>query len=194
MISHTADRRHADTRVVPFGAAEPYRVRGIQPQDAPLLAEFFASLSDEVRHDRFMGAVGEVSETVLRRLAAVDGETHVGFLAEPFPAHPPAMIAEARYIACARDPQNCEFAICVHDDWQGRGLGRALLKRLEDHAARAGKISLYAETLDTNAAMIGLARTMGYRAVRTLDSPGCVRLVKDLPTALDADTPADVAA
>lgn len=185
----TESRDLPDERVVPFWRTDPWRLRNFRPEDAPLLRDFFVSLSSQDRRDRFMGATGEVSQAVLGRLAAVDDAAHVAFLAEPRFSHLPSMIAEARYVVSSADPQQCEFAVCVRGDWQGRGLGRTMLQCLEDHAVQAGKTLLYAETLDTNAAMAALARTMGYRAVRTLGSPGCIRLVKRLNEAARSGGP-----
>ena len=41
------------------------------------------------------------------------------------------------------DGETAEFALAVADDWQGKGLGHALLERLCDAARAAGYRALY---------------------------------------------------
>ena len=72
------------------------------------------------------------------------------------------------------------LAVAVADAWQGRGLGRLLLQRLECHAAASGVRQLYADTLYDNKAMLGLAQDTGFSAARRGRGAGLVRLEKDL--------------
>ncbi|MDQ7069480.1 MAG: N-acetyltransferase family protein [Rhodobacterales bacterium] len=55
---------------------------------------------------------------------------------------------------------------------QGRGVGRALMAALEDHARAAGVHSLFAGISAENAAGIGFHRALGYREVTTLCEVG----------------------
>jgi protein lysine acetyltransferase len=48
------------------------------------------------------------------------------------------LIAVARFVRLADDPQTAEVAIVVPDDWHGRGLGSLLVKELAAHARRCG--------------------------------------------------------
>ena len=90
------------------------------------------------------------------------------------------MIGEARYVVDARDPETCEFAIAVADNWQASGIARALLDRLERQAALSGIRSMVADTLLTNRAMIGLARRLGYAVRPSREDPELARLEKHL--------------
>jgi GNAT superfamily N-acetyltransferase len=47
-------------------------------------------------------------------------------------------VGVARYVRAGADPEVAEVAVTVVDDWQGRGLGRALLERLAARARREG--------------------------------------------------------
>ena len=51
------------------------------------------------------------------------------------------------------------------DDWQGQGIGRLLLERLERRAAAEGVNRLYAEVLPANAPMLQLAKKAGFALV-----------------------------
>jgi L-amino acid N-acyltransferase YncA len=48
------------------------------------------------------------------------------------------IIGVARYIAPPSDPGAAEVAIEVDDEWQGRGIGRALMSALVDRARAEG--------------------------------------------------------
>jgi acetyltransferase len=73
-------------------------------------------------------------------------------------------IAVARYAPRAGG-QSAEFALVVADDWQGRGLGRALLERLCAAARDAGYDALYGYILADNEDMLKLARRLGFEVV-----------------------------
>ena len=61
---------------------------------------------------------------------------------------------------CAGSPGSSgpEFAIAVADQWQSRGVGAAIARRLLDHAREQGIHHLDARILATNSRMLGLAR------------------------------------
>jgi acetyltransferase len=54
--------------------------------------------------------------------------------------------------------------LVVADAWQGRGLGRRLMHGLIASARRRGVRQLVGTTLSDNAAMLALARALGFRA------------------------------
>ena len=72
----------------------------------------------------------------LRYLTAVDHYEHVALVAVD-PASE-EIRGSARYIRLPARPDDAELAIEVIDDWQRRGLGRALLRALSDHARTSG--------------------------------------------------------
>ena len=76
----------------------------------------------------------------------------------------PASIAVGRY-APGPEGRTAEFALTVADDWQAKGLGRALLARLCDTARAAGYEALYGHVLSDNLEMLELAARMGFEAV-----------------------------
>jgi L-amino acid N-acyltransferase YncA len=54
-----------------------------------------------------------------------------------------------------------ETAFMVSPDWQGSGLGKALQRRLADHARARGLRGLIAEILVKNKKKVALARSSG---------------------------------
>ena len=155
-------------------------IRPTLPQDMELQRDFFRSLSTQGRYSRFMTRLNELPESLAARFASIDYHNHLALLAEVFEDGRETMIGEARYVVDMRDPQTCEFAIAVADNWQASGIARALLDRLERQAALSGIRSMVADTLPTNRAMIGLARRFGYAVSLNREDPELARLEKRL--------------
>ncbi|MEV6104581.1 GNAT family N-acetyltransferase [Streptomyces sp. NPDC051940] len=59
------------------------------------------------------------------------------------------------------DGDEAEVALLVEDDWQGRGVGSELLRRLMDLARESGYPSVYAITRSSNSAMVATMRSLG---------------------------------
>jgi GNAT superfamily N-acetyltransferase len=85
----------------------------------------------------------------------------------------------ARYIRLRDDAEGAEFAVTVVDDWQRRGLGRALMDRLTYHARRAGvrRFSALVQSDNPNA----LALVTGAGDTRQHSHTGVVEVVIELP-------------
>jgi RimJ/RimL family protein N-acetyltransferase len=160
-------------------------IRPTLPQDIDLQRAFFRALSAEARHHRFMTRLAELPEVLVEPFAGADHTSHVALLAEVFEDGREMMIGEARYVVDTREPETCEFAIAVADRWQGCGIARMLLDRLERQAARSGIRRMVADTLATNQAMIALADRAGY-IVAVSHQDATARLEKTFPMSADA--------
>ena len=64
-----------------------------------------------------------------------------------------------RYIVV--QPGQAEIAFVVVDEYQGRGIGRALMRHLTSIASAAGLRTFIAEVLPENTAMLQLFKTSG---------------------------------
>jgi len=155
-------------------------IRPTLPQDADLQRQFFRSLSPQSRYRRFMTGFDELPEVLVERFASIDYRRHLALLGEVFEGGREIMIAEARYVVDEHDPETCEFAITVADDWQANGLARTLLDRLERQAAASGLRRMAADTLLANVAMIGLATRAGYSVEASREDADLARLEKTL--------------
>jgi acetyltransferase len=167
--------------VVQVAAGSRVTIRPTLPQDAELQRAFFRSLSADARYCRFMTRLHELPETLAERFTNIDYHRHLALLAEVFGSdRHETMIGEARYVVDEHDPEMCEFAIAVADDWQARGIARALLARLERQAAAAGIRKMAADTLITNKAMQGLAARAGYTITASSEDADLARVEKVL--------------
>ena len=136
----------------------PVLIRPVQATDAPLIAGIFAALSDISRWMRFLAAKSALSPAELRYLTDIDHHDHEALAAIAPGGHG---VGVARYIRHVGDPRSAEIAVTVVDEWQGRGLGTELLRRLSGHARRAGIGRFTAVASADNAAAAGLVCAMG---------------------------------
>ena len=90
------------------------------------------------------------------------------------------MCGVVRYV---RDGPSAEWAIVIADDWQGRGLGEALLRKLIDGARAVGIETLSDITFATNAGMLALARKLGFAITRETGDATLNRMTLDLRAA-----------
>ncbi len=126
----------------------------LRADDAPLLADAFARLSEESRRLRFLGPKPRLTPAELRYLTEVDGHNHEAICAIDLETG--RGIAIGRFVRDQQDPSRAEVAITVADDWQRRGLGRMLLERLADRAREEGVRSFTALVSHDNRNMQGL--------------------------------------
>ena len=134
------------------------RLRPQRPDDGPRLAEFFARLSPHSRYQRFFtGMPPRLPRAVLKALANVDGERHVGVIAE----RDGRVVGAARYVRSEQTPEVADVAFTVADELQGNGLGRRLMRELEAHAARRGITRFVFDVLPANDAALAVARSLG---------------------------------
>lgn len=137
-------------------------LRPTQHRDAPLLQRFFAELSPRSRLLRFHGAIRQLPDAAARMLTTQVAQRHVALVAlAEGPDGEPWLCAEARYAIEDGPADEAEFGIAVADDWQGLGLGRALLQRLAVHARVSGIARLRGSVMAGNEPMLALMRSMG---------------------------------
>jgi acetyltransferase len=149
-----------------------YRIRPIRGDDAEREREFIVSLSDESRHNRFMCALREPSEAMIESFVHVDRERTMALVAVVGDAHHEQIIGVARYAVTNDAAGECEFAVTVADEWQGRGIGTTLARALFDYAKARGFRRLYGTILVSNARMQDLARYLGLKPRSMPGSPG----------------------
>ena len=151
-------------------------IRPITPDDREALRWGFQHASAETRYLRFLGAIGELSESVLTYLTCVDQRDHVALVAT---LTTPDLKTErgvgvARFIRLKDAPHVAEAAITVADDMQKQGVGSALAHEIERAAAARGVRVIRAEVLEGNAAMRAILEGAGAQRVDAGDNPGTI--------------------
>ena len=149
-------------------------VRFAEPRDANALQNYFRGLSARSRHNRFLGAMSELSQTLLDHFTHVGEADRFSVVATTAVEGFETIVGEARY-AFQPETSGFEFGLSIDDRWQGHGIGKALLSNLECRAAAFGAERVFGDALRSNESMIGLARTSGYAFK---PSPGDWKLVR----------------
>ena len=154
-------------------------LRPIRPEDAEKEAAFVAGLSDRTRYLRFMHAVHELSPVQLARFTQIDYDREMALVATIGDGDGELQVAVARY-STLPDPQDCEFAIVVADDWQDRGLARQLMRMLIDVARQRGYRRMVGTVLATNRRMRDFSQALGFTVEPYPDDPELVKVVCEL--------------
>ncbi|MDE2361901.1 MAG: N-acetyltransferase [Hyphomicrobiales bacterium] len=158
-------------------------LRPVRADEAEALQAYVRGLSAEARYNRFFGAASELPPAELARALAANDRDRLTLLLTLRADGREIVIGEARVaLACAE--RAGEFGMSLGDGWRGRGLGAALLGAIEQRAAADGIETLFADTLRSNEAMLGLARAHGYRL-----GPGAESRAVRLRKALDGVAP-----
>jgi acetyltransferase len=144
-------------------------IRPATPGDAPAIQAMVRSLSPTSRYSRFFSGVQEVSPEWLARFSRAEPRGEVSLLATVLRDGKETLVGMGQYAADPW-PERCDFALLVSDEWQGRGLGRRLLRNLECLAREAGFERIEGEVLAHNSTMLGLAHVLGYDVRRVPES------------------------
>lgn len=98
-------------------------VRVYESRDRDALVAALDALSAESRRTRFLSAATKLAPGLVRHLVDVDQDAHVVLIAE----HAGRIVGDARYVRARSEPGAAEMAFFVADDFQRRGLGRAMV-------------------------------------------------------------------
>lgn len=149
------------TDILRLKSGRPLTVRFIERRDADALMSYFRALSRQARYNRLMGAVSELPPSELDKTLHVGEGSRFAVIAELKIDGADTIVGEARY-SYDIETRNTEFGLSIGDEWQGQGIGSAILSNLECRAAALGSLRLFGETFRNNEQMIGLARKAGY--------------------------------
>ena len=143
-------------------------IRPLMPQDRDAERAFIEQLSAETCRYRFLGYVRHPSERLLDALTRLDPERDVAFAAVVAEDAHDKIVGVSRYSADA-DHQRCECAVVVDDEWQNRGLGTLLMRRLIEVARARGIRVMRSVDLAENVRMADLAQDLGFERRRDPD-------------------------
>lgn len=127
-------------------------IRALTPEDKPGLLTAIDHTSSQSMYRRFFGAKREFSEKERAFFLNVDFVNHVALVAVVEEVGSAGIVAGGRYIV--QRPGTAEIAFVVIDDYQGQGIGAALLRHLAILARDAGLKEFTAEVLPENIPML----------------------------------------
>ncbi len=148
-------------------------IRPIRPDDASRLQEGFMHLSAESRYYRFLDTARQLSDEQAHRLANLDYQNQMAFVATMIENGEEYVIGVARYARVEGEtPGATETAVVVGDDYQGRGLGTLLYIRLIDYARQHGIQAFTATIHQSNTGIMKFIRKGGLPFERKMLEPG----------------------
>lgn len=134
-------------------SGETVLVRPIQVTDEPLIQELFYRSSDQTRYLRFMAPVKSLPHKQAQGLVAVDYAHALALVVTAQEGEREVIVAVARYYR-EEGSDSADCAFMVRDDWQGRGTGRYIVRRLIEVARDRGIKRFTADVLMRNTRMM----------------------------------------
>jgi len=158
-------------------------VRPIRPEDESLMVKFHGTLSDRTVYLRYFGSLSLARRTAHERLVRIcfsDYECEMVLVAE----YKDPQTGELHILAVGRlnklqADKEAEVAVMVSDQYQHRGLGTELLRRLIHIARDQNLCRLVAEVLRDNLVIQTIFSRLGFR-LHLMGDPASVQAVLDL--------------
>jgi GNAT superfamily N-acetyltransferase len=157
-------------------------LRPVVPEDKERLVQGLDRLSPASRYRRFMTAVARIPPKQLAYFTELDYVNHyaVGAITLDEPGAPG--VGVARYVRLVEEPEVAEVAVTIIDEYQGRGLGKLLLRALAAVAAEHGIQTFQAEIMGDNHGARALVTGLGARIAR---SGNPLLFVMDVPKQME---------
>jgi acetyltransferase len=154
-------------------------IRPIRPEDATLVTEFVAGLSEESKYFRFMNSVQHLTEAMLVRFTQIDYSREIALMAVTTQHNQEVELGVARF-ATNPDGETCEFALVVADHIAGKGLGQKLMISLMEAARSKGLKVIEGEVLTNNHNMLKLTHRLGFSHKISEEDQGISKVSKVL--------------
>ena len=135
-------------------------IRALKPEDRSAMLSAVRRVSPQSLYRRFFGPKRGFSEKETDFYVNVDFATHVALVAVVGEAGKETIVGAGRYIVAG--PGKAELAFAIIDEYQGQGIGTALLRHLVLIGRKTGLQQLVAEVLAENAPMLTLFRKCGF--------------------------------
>ena len=157
-------------------------IRALRPGDRESLKAAIARVSSASLYRRFFGPKRHFSEREVDYFVNVDFVVHVALVA----VADGIIVGGGRYIIVR--PGVAEVAFAIADEYQGDGLGSAMLRHLIALAREAALIELIAHVMPDNRPMLTVFEKCGLR-VRTRREHGAVSVVLNLLDVASTNSP-----
>lgn len=135
-------------------------LRPIRPDDEPMMKEMFYSFSERTRYLRFHGPMKSFPHARLQVFCNIDYDqemTLIGVVGQPGDED---VVALGCYLHDQGD-NTAEVAFSVRDDWQNKGLGSHLFRKLVEIGRERGIETFHAEVLSENLPMLNVFHHSG---------------------------------
>ncbi len=151
-------------------------LRPIKPEDEPLEYEMLTSLSETTLKERFFSAIKDITHEMLIRFCNIDYDREMAIVVEIKQADKRRIVGIGRLIVDSGF-KTSQFAVLVHDDFQGKGVGYMLLDMMIGIAQEKGMEEIYGIVLTDNQRMLRLCNRLGFSSTKLPDGISRVSLV-----------------
>jgi acetyltransferase len=131
-------------------------VRPVDGLDGAGLRSFYDHLSADSRRSRFLGSGAQVSSRQCEAFCQVDHRNREGFVAVMCEQGPNDGLIVGHICLEPLEPGHEAIAVAVADSFQGRGIGRELVRIAVESARQRGVRELVASTFAANGRMLRL--------------------------------------
>jgi acetyltransferase len=152
---------------------ETILVRPVRPEDEALFLTFFQSVSAEDLRLRFFAPVRDFNHAFLAKLTQLDYARAIAFVA--IDAATGTMLGAVRLHADANH-ESGEYAILIHGDRKGTGLGHALMSLMIDWARIEGLSRVEGTVLRENRPMLAVCRQLGFTSRPDKEDGGVIKV------------------
>jgi RimJ/RimL family protein N-acetyltransferase len=152
-------------------------IRALREEDRDDLLAAVARTSTQSLYRRFFGVKRHFTEKEIAFFLSIDFENHVALVAVVEQDGRQTIVGGGRYVV--ERPGTAEVAFAVVDEFQGHGIGAALMRHLTIIARDAGLKEFVAEVLSDNIAMLKVFEKSGLRP-RTKREAQVVHVVLEL--------------
>mgnify|MGYP001074436136 CR=1 FL=1 len=137
-------------------------VRPIKAEDESLIADLLGRCSERTISLRFFQRAIDLRHENLVRFCQLDYDRELAFVCVFKNGNEEKIVGDVRL---SRDPDglDAEMAILVEDEWQGKGVGKALCSYAIEVAKDLGVKRIWMDILRINTYMLGLAERLGFK-------------------------------
>lgn len=176
--SHLVITPYPTRYVIPWRMTDGTEVllRPIRPEDEPLEHEMLTTLSEDTLRGRFFQVIRNITHEMLIRFCNIDYDREMAIVGE-VKEHEKRRIVGIGRLIIESDFKRGEFAVVVHDQYQGKGLGYKLVDMIIGVAQEKGLEKIYGIVLTDNKAMLRICNELGFRIRNLQDGTSWVELL-----------------
>ncbi|MGP8055639.1 MAG: N-acetyltransferase family protein, partial [Limisphaerales bacterium] len=152
-------------------------IRPIRPEDEPVMVNFHETLSERSVYLRYFSPLKlqqRVAHTRLIRICFNDYDREIALVAEHQDGDGKSEIVAVARLSKLHSSNTGEFAVVVTDQWQRKGLGTEMTKRLIQIAKNEKLGDLVAYTLRENKDMQHMCKKVGFEVRTPVGESECV--------------------
>jgi GNAT superfamily N-acetyltransferase len=153
---------------------EQLLIRPIRADDEEKIKGMFYTFSEQTKYLRYHGTLKSLPHNKLQVFCNVDYDTEMALVVVRGRAGHEEILGVGRYMTNPGQ-RSAEMAFVVSDNWQRKGIGTHLFKRLVDIGRQSGIIQFNADVLPENSGMLKIFHRSGLNT-ETQTEEGVVRV------------------